>query len=87
MASVDWDRFDISELLEELRGSESGPEAERMIWSFEQTLQIARIDEGLLDYMLAAIVCFLARLHDCSPRTVLETFFRRSVSEEACRIR
>src|SRR6266516_4529575 len=62
-------------LVEELRQHVGGPDGEKMIWAFQQAVRIARVDEGLLDYVLAAVVCLIARVNDCSPRTVLELFF------------
>ena len=82
MSSVDWDRFDLAPLADEIRGSRSGPDGERTIWALEQVLGTARIDERLLEYLLTATVCLLARIEGCSPRTVLEMFFRRSVPDE-----
>jgi hypothetical protein len=58
-----------------------------MVWAFEQAVRAARIDEGLLDYLLAATVCLLARVNHCSPRHVLELFFRRSIGDEEWRQR
>ena len=56
-----------------------------MIWAFEQALGVARIDPGLLEYVLAAVVCMLARSTDQSPRAVLEAFGRRSISDREWR--
>ena len=64
-----------------------GPDGEKMIWAFEQAIRIARIDPDLLEYMLAAVVCLLARSNDGSPRAVLEDFFRRSITDEEWRDR
>jgi hypothetical protein len=58
-----------------------------MIWAFEQALSTARIDGDLLRYLLAAVASLLATAEDSSPRTVFETFFRRSVSDEEWRER
>jgi hypothetical protein len=85
MAAVDWDEFDVDRLASELRGQRSGPDAERMIWAFEEAVRVARIDEELLDYLLVATCCLLARIDDSSPRDVLETFFRRSLTTEEWR--
>ena len=51
-----------------------------MIWAFEQALGVARIDPGLLEYVLAAVVCLLAARR-ISRRAVLEAFGRRSISD------
>jgi hypothetical protein len=87
MSSLDWDGFDIDELAGELRRHAPGPDAERMIWAFEEAVRVARIDEELLSYMLAAITCLVARLDDVTPRDVLETFFRRSITDQEWRDR
>ena len=62
-------------------------EAEKMVWAFEQALSAARIDAELLRYLLAAVASLLAKADDSSPRTVFETFFRRSVSDDEWRDR
>ena len=87
MAAVDWDDFDLDVLARALRASRSGPDAERMIWAFEEALRVGRLDPELLSYLLAATTCLLARLDDCSPRDVLEAFFRRSIPDEEWRER
>jgi hypothetical protein len=84
---LDWDGFEISELAEELRANAGGPDAEKMIWAFEEAVRVARVDEELLSYLLAAVTCLLARLDDVTPRDVLEAFFRRSISDEDWRER
>jgi hypothetical protein len=85
MAAVDWDAFDVERLATELRDKRRGPDAERMIWAFEEAVRVARIDEQLLDYLLVATCCLLARVDDSSPREILETFFRRSLTTEEWR--
>jgi hypothetical protein len=80
MAPIDWDTFDTEELFLELRDAADGPDGEKMIWAFEEALRVARLDDGLLDYMLAATTCLLARVNGCAPRDVLELFFRRAIS-------
>jgi hypothetical protein len=80
MAAIDWDRFDTDALFTELRERVRGPDGERMVWAFEEALRVARLDEALLDYVLAAVACLLARVNECAPRDVLELFFRRAVS-------
>ncbi|MGH8875338.1 MAG: hypothetical protein ACRDVM_08845 [Acidimicrobiia bacterium] len=87
MKTIDWDRFDMSPLLAELREGVGGPDGEKAIWAFEQALRTARIDRDLLDYLLVAAVCLIARAEDVSPRDVLEAFFRRSVPDEEWRRR
>ena len=82
MATVDWDTFDVGRLACELREKRSGPDAEKMIWAFEEAVRVARIDGALLDYLLVATCCLLARTDGSSPRDILETFFRRSLTTE-----
>jgi hypothetical protein len=82
MTVVDWDNLDLEKLTRDLRGHLDGPDAEKLIWAFEQAVQVARIDDDLLSYLTVATVCLLARLDESSPRAVLEQFFRRSVSDE-----
>jgi hypothetical protein len=85
--STDWDLLDLDPLRAELRETLTGSEAERMIYAFEEALRIARTDPDLLDCLLAAAVCLRARADGVSPRDVLESFFRRSVSDEEWRAR
>jgi hypothetical protein len=85
--SVDWDGFTLERLATELRDELSGPEAERMIFAFEEALRLARADEELLPHLLAATTCLLAHVEGTTPRGVLETFFRRSVSDQEWRER
>jgi len=85
--SVDWDGFTLERLATELRDELSGPEAERMIFAFEEALRLARTDEELLPHLLAATTCLLAQVEGTTPRDVLETFFRRSVSDQEWRER
>lgn len=87
MATVDWDNLELEKLVRELRENVGGPDGEKMVWAFEQGLSVARIDPGLLDYVLAAVVCLLAHSTDETPRAVLEAFFRRSVSDREWRER
>jgi hypothetical protein len=79
---VDWQSFDIEAFERELRGNLNGPDADKLVWAFERAVQVARIDDELLSYLVVAIVCLLARVDESSPRTVLEAFFRRSVTDE-----
>jgi hypothetical protein len=87
MQPYDWDSFDMDKLAEELRDDPGGAEGERMIWAFEQALRLARAGDDLLPHFLAATTCLLARVEGTTPRTVLETFFRRSASDERWRER
>jgi hypothetical protein len=87
MSAIDWHELDLSALARELRATLPAAEAEKMIWAFEQALSTARIDGDLLRYLLAAVASLLATAEDSSPRTVFETFFRRSVSDEEWRER
>jgi hypothetical protein len=82
---VDWGSFDLEEFTRELRGNLHGPDADRLVWAFEHAVEVARIDDELLSYLVVAVVCLLARMDDSSPRSVLEAFFRRSVTDEAWR--
>ena len=85
MTVVDWESFDLDEFTRELRGSLSGPDADNLISAFELAVEVARIDDEMLSYLVVAIVCLLARMDESSPRSVLEAFFRRSVTDEAWR--
>jgi hypothetical protein len=79
---IDWDGFDLEGLTRELRGNLDGPDADKLVWAFEHAVGVARIDDDLLSYLAVAVVCLLARLDESSPRTVLEAFFRKSVTDE-----
>jgi hypothetical protein len=79
---VDWDSFDIEQFTRELRGNLNGPDADKLVFAFERAVQVARIDDDLLSFLIVAILCLLARMDESSPRAVLEAFFRRSVSDE-----
>ena len=85
MATIDWDSFDLDQLAAAVREHGPGPDAERMVWAFEEALGVARLDPELLPYLLAALTCLLARVGDCSPRDVLEAFFRRSIPDDEWR--
>jgi hypothetical protein len=87
MTDMDWDRLELDDLVRELRENVGGPDGEKMIWAFEQAIRVGRIDPELLEYMLAAVVCLLARSSDDSPRAVLEDFFRRSITDQEWRER
>ena len=79
---MDWDAFELDRLAEVVRETRSAPDAERTIWAFEEVLRAARIDPELLEYVLVAAVCLLARKFDVAPRRVLFAFLRRSVDED-----
>ncbi|HET7857348.1 MAG TPA: hypothetical protein VFL41_12905 [Gaiellaceae bacterium] len=87
MSDLDWDGFEIEELAGELRRHAPGPDAEKMIYAFEEAVRIARVDEELLSYVLAAVTCLIARMDDVTPRDVLEAFFRRSITDQEWRDR
>jgi len=53
-----------------------------MVYAFERAVALARIDPDLLSHLFAATACLLARADGVSPRTVLETYFRRAVSDD-----
>ena len=82
MADVDWHAVDLGQLAELLHDERSAPDAERTLWAFERILEIARGDPELLEYVLTASICLVARSGDTSPRHVLETWFRRAPSDE-----
>jgi hypothetical protein len=82
VAVVDWNSFDVEQLTRELRENLNGPDADKLIWAFEEAVDVARIDDELLSYLVVASLCLLARVDESSPRAVLEAFFRRSVSDE-----
>jgi hypothetical protein len=84
---VDWDDFTLERLADELREDLSATEAERMVYAFEAALAVARADPELLPHLLAATTCLVAHTEQTTPRTVLETFFRRSVSDQVWRER
>ena len=58
-----------------------------MIFAFDEALRVARTAEELLPQLLAATTCMLAHVEGTTPRGVLETFFRRSVSDQVWRER
>ena len=78
---MNWDDLDASALFESIRSQRPGPEAERTVWAFERALEVARIDPDLLEHLLVACVCLVAREQRTTPRTVLEHAFRRSVGD------
>jgi hypothetical protein len=77
-----WDELDLEPLRGELDASLPPAEAARTMWAFEHALRAARVDDALLDHLLVAAVCLRAHADGTSPRTVLEEFFRRAVSDE-----
>ena len=79
---VDWERLDIEKLASEIRSEQPGPDAEKTIWAFEEAVRIAQLDPSLLQYVLVAVTCCLARATGVAPRDVFEDFFRRSVGSE-----
>ena len=87
MPGIDWHQVNLETLADELRATLPPSEAEKMVWAFEQALEVARIDGDLLRYLLAAVASLVARAEESSPREVFETFFRRSVSDEDWRDR
>jgi hypothetical protein len=87
VTQIDWHSFDLEPLARELRATLSPPDAERMIWAFERALSVARVDEELVECLLAASICLSASRSGTSPRDVLESFFRRSIPDEVWRDR
>lgn len=79
---INWELVDLEPLRAELRETLPGPQAERMIYAFDEAIRVARVDPDLLDCLLAAAVCLRAVADGATPRHVLEDFFRRSVSDE-----
>jgi hypothetical protein len=84
---LDWNDVSLETLADELRSSLPAAEAERMLQAFEQLLAVARTDDDLLRYHLAAAAALVARAEGSTPRTVFEDFFRRSVSDDEWRDR
>jgi hypothetical protein len=84
---MDWDEFRLEALATQIREELGGSEAERMVFAFEEALRLARIDPELLPHFLGAVTCLLARVEETTPRHVLETFFRRSASDDVWRER
>jgi hypothetical protein len=85
MRTVNWDEFDLERLASGLETKLGKREADRMTCAFTEALRVAKRDENLLGYLLVSVVCLLARLHSCSPRDVLETVFRRAITDEEWR--
>ncbi len=84
---ADWHDHDPGPLYDELRATLPAPEAEKMVFAFERAFEVARIDDELVDYLLAAALCLRARSDGATPRSVLEAFFRRAVPDEEWRER
>jgi hypothetical protein len=82
MGTVDWDAFRLDELSASVRDTQPPADGAKMVWAFEEALRVAQLDEGLLDYLLVATVCLLARATGESPRAVLDAYFRRSVGDD-----
>jgi hypothetical protein len=82
---MDWRAIDLEPLREELRATLPPAEAERLVYAFDEALRVARVDDELLDCLLIAAVCLRASASEETPRTVLEQFFRRSVTDEEWR--
>jgi hypothetical protein len=87
MRPLDWHELDLEALAAELRSTLPPAEAEKMIWAFDQAVDVARVEGDLLRYLLAATAALIARVEDSSPRTIFEAFFRRSVSDDEWRDR
>lgn len=79
---MEWDAFEPDKLFASIREHGPAPDAERMVWAFERALEAARIDGELLEHLLVACTCLVARAEGSAPRTVLEHAFRRAVSDE-----
>jgi hypothetical protein len=71
----------LEHLADHLRRDPGGAEGEKMVWAFERALRVAAVDSELLGHLLAATVCLIAADECSSPRTVLEAYFRRSVTD------
>ncbi len=81
MDAADWDGFDLERFAVHLRERRGAPDAEKTVWAFEQALEIARRDGELLDYLLTAVVCLMARFSDTTPREIFEIYFRHAPSD------
>jgi hypothetical protein len=78
---MDWEALDLDALREELRTTLAPADAAKMIYAFEEVLHATRVEEDLLDCILAAAVCLKAKAANATPRYVLEQLFRRSISD------
>ena len=85
--AVDWHAFELRPLAEAIRRDLRAEEAERMLWAFEHALQAARVDPCLLDHLLVACTCLIARSHETAPREILDQFFRRAAPDDVWRHR
>lgn len=84
---VDWQSLDPASLFADIRAHWPGPDAEKSVWAFERALEAARVDGDLLEHLVMAAVALVAHGRAETPRTVLEAFFRRSVSDHQWRSR
>jgi len=82
---VDLFELDLDRLGEHLRRSCPAAEAESTLWAFREVLDCARRDPDSLPHLFAATACLLAFAERSSPRSVLEAYFRRAVSDERWR--
>jgi hypothetical protein len=78
---VDWREIDPDPLFDTIRARGPAPDAEQAVWAFEQALEVARIDDRLVEHLLVACLCLRAFEEGVSPRTILEQTFRRSVTD------
>ena len=82
---INWELVDLEPLRAELRETLPGPEAERMIYAFDEAIrwpESTRIcSTACSPPQCASVPSPTAR----TPRHVLEDFFRRSVSDEEWR--
>ena len=79
---MNWADVDLEGLADELHESNAPADAERLVRAFEEVLRLVCVDRELLPSLLAAAVSLSAYVEDSSPRTVLEQWFRRSVSDD-----
>ena len=79
---MQWDGFDLDPLAEHFRQTCTPSDASRMLYAFEQTIALAQRDPELLAHLFAAVASLIAYAEGTSPRTVLETHFRRAVTDE-----
>jgi hypothetical protein len=84
---MNWAELDATPLYDSIRDDRPAPEAERTVWAFQRALAVARTDPDLLEHLLVACVCLVARQQSTTPRTVLEQVFRRSVADAEWRER
>ena len=82
MPPMDWHELDATALFQTIREQAPPADAERMVWAFEQVLDVARVDPALLDHLAAAAVCTVGYRDGETPRGVSENLFRRAISDE-----